>query len=326
MKKLACEMCGSTDLVKQGGLFVCQFCGTKYSAEEAKKMMVEGTVDVSGSTVKLDTSEELDNLYQIARRARDNNDTASAAKYYEMIQQKAPHDWEAYFFSVYCKAMTSRVIDVDVAYAQMDGSLSPTLGLIKEARLDDQARIAAIDTVWRHTENAGEILGQAMMETQKDITSNALGALMMPKRLLLELCDVFANDETVMRSWALDRLKEREKAHPDNRYVEIIRRWEPEYVAPKQSVLRGCYVATAVYGSYDCPQVWTLRRYRDDTLAQTWYGRAFIRTYYAVSPTLVKWFGDTQWFKNLWKPKLDRLVTKLNQKGVADSPYQDKDW
>ena len=30
----------------------------------------------------------------------------------------------------------------------------------------------------------------------------------------------------------------------------------------------GCYVATAVYGSYDCPQVWTLRRYRDDILAK----------------------------------------------------------
>ena len=25
----------------------------------------------------------------------------------------------------------------------------------------------------------------------------------------------------------------------------------------------GCYVATCIYGSYDCPQVWTLRRYRD---------------------------------------------------------------
>ena len=31
----------------------------------------------------------------------------------------------------------------------------------------------------------------------------------------------------------------------------------------------GCYVATAVYGSYDCPEVWTLRRYRDYTLAAT---------------------------------------------------------
>ena len=68
----------------------------------------------------------------------------------------------------------------------------------------------------------------------------------------------------------------------------------------------GCYVATCVYGSYDCPQVWTLRRYRDNTLASTWYGRAFIHTYYAVSPTIVKLFGDTKWFRKMWRGRLDR--------------------
>lgn len=88
----------------------------------------------------------------------------------------------------------------------------------------------------------------------------------------------------------------------------------------------GCYVATAVYGSYDCPEVWTLRRYRDDTLAQTWYGRAFIRTYYAVSPTLVKWFGHTEWFKKMWHGKLDRMVAKLQANGVESTPYKDKQW
>ena len=67
----------------------------------------------------------------------------------------------------------------------------------------------------------------------------------------------------------------------------------------------GCYVATAVYGSYDCPQVWTLRRYRDDTLASTRRGRAFIRFYYAVSPTLVNWCGKRKWFQKFWKNKLD---------------------
>ena len=86
----------------------------------------------------------------------------------------------------------------------------------------------------------------------------------------------------------------------------------------------GCYVATAVYGSYDCPQVWTLRRYRDDTLSRTWYGRAFIRAYYATSPTLVKWFGNSGWFTNLWKPKLDRMVRQLNEAGVSDKPYVDR--
>lgn len=82
----------------------------------------------------------------------------------------------------------------------------------------------------------------------------------------------------------------------------------------------GCYIATSVYGSYDCPQVWTLRRFRDFTLAETWYGRAFIRTYYAISPTLVKWFGHTEWFKRMWKGKLDRMVANLNAEGVEDTP------
>ncbi|MBE6567885.1 MAG: hypothetical protein E7657_04420 [Ruminococcaceae bacterium] len=88
----------------------------------------------------------------------------------------------------------------------------------------------------------------------------------------------------------------------------------------------GCYVATCVYGSYDCPEVWTLRRYRDDTLGASWYGRLFVRVYYAVSPTLVKWFGETQWFKRLWRCKLDRMVKKLQDKGVESTPYKDKNW
>ena len=52
MKRLACEVCGSTDLIKQNGVFVCESCGCKYSVEEARKLMIEGKVDVSGSTVK----------------------------------------------------------------------------------------------------------------------------------------------------------------------------------------------------------------------------------------------------------------------------------
>lgn len=85
----------------------------------------------------------------------------------------------------------------------------------------------------------------------------------------------------------------------------------------------GCYVATAVYGSYDCPPVWTLRRFRDQSLAASAAGRAFIRTYYAVSPTLVRLFGETGWFRALCKAPLDRLVRRLNEKGVEATPYED---
>jgi hypothetical protein len=87
----------------------------------------------------------------------------------------------------------------------------------------------------------------------------------------------------------------------------------------------GCYVATAVYGSYDCPQVWVLRRYRDEKLSESFLGRVFIKTYYAISPTLVKWFGNTSWFTNLFKSQLDRKVATLMNLGFSDSPYKDKD-
>ena len=85
-----------------------------------------------------------------------------------------------------------------------------------------------------------------------------------------------------------------------------------------------CYIATAVYGSYDCPEVWTLRRYRDNVLEHSWYGRLFIRCYYATSPTLVKWFGTANWFKNFFRNRLNRWVNKLNEQGFENTPYQDK--
>lgn len=87
----------------------------------------------------------------------------------------------------------------------------------------------------------------------------------------------------------------------------------------------GCYIATAVYGSYDCPEVWTFRRYRDEHLASSAFGRMFIKTYYAVSPTVVKWFGETEWFNRFWRGKLDKIAIDLKRKGYDDTPYLDRD-
>ena len=86
----------------------------------------------------------------------------------------------------------------------------------------------------------------------------------------------------------------------------------------------GCYVATCVYNSYDCPQVWALRRYRDNYLDNRWFGRLFIKLYYKVSPKLVKLFGEKAWFRKPIKRLLDRKVLKLMKKGYQDTPYNDK--
>ena len=65
MKAIKCEVCGSSELTKNDGVFVCDYCGTKYSLEEVRKMMVEGTVEVTG-TVKIDTSEQNRGKIQLA--------------------------------------------------------------------------------------------------------------------------------------------------------------------------------------------------------------------------------------------------------------------
>lgn len=94
----------------------------------------------------------------------------------------------------------------------------------------------------------------------------------------------------------------------------------------QETASEGCYVATCVYGSYDCPEVWTLRRFRDDTLGKRFWGRIFIRVYYAVSPAMVQRFGKAGWFRKLWRGVLDRMVQRLNGKGVENTPYADKGW
>lgn len=89
MKQLTCEMCGGTDLIKDGGVFVCQTCGCKYSIEEAKRMMVEGTVDVQG-TVKVDNSAFVEKYLANARRAKEKEDWEETEKYYNMVEQNDP--------------------------------------------------------------------------------------------------------------------------------------------------------------------------------------------------------------------------------------------
>ena len=85
----------------------------------------------------------------------------------------------------------------------------------------------------------------------------------------------------------------------------------------------GCYVATCVYGSYDCPQVWVLRRYRDIVLSNHLLGKLFIKIYYCISPKLVKIFGKQSWFRKICKSLLDPMVNRLHKKGFEDTPYYD---
>ena len=91
--------------------------------------------------------------------------------------------------------------------------------------------------------------------------------------------------------------------------------------APVQK--KGCYIATAVYGSYDCPEVWTLRRFRDDRLEKSACGRLLVRVYYRISPWLVERFGHVSSLRTMCRRMLDGLIRHLNGHGFDDTPYSD---
>ena len=82
MKKIVCELCDGTEFVKEGGMFVCQGCGTKYTAEEAKSMMkeVEGG-PVVGTPAVNPNQQKLDNILLLASSAYEADNKAEAENY-----------------------------------------------------------------------------------------------------------------------------------------------------------------------------------------------------------------------------------------------------
>ncbi|GHU93724.1 hypothetical protein FACS1894208_03640 [Clostridia bacterium] len=74
-----------------------------------------------------------------------------------------------------------------------------------------------------------------------------------------------------------------------------------------------CYVATAVYGDYDAPEVRILRKFRDKTLKRNIFGKLFIRVYYKLSPPLARRLSpDTRAGRGI-KRILDKFVRYLEE-------------
>lgn len=306
MKTIVCEMCGNNNLVKQDGVFVCQYCGTQYSVEEAKKMMVEieGNVDVTGSTIKVDNSAFVEKYLANARRAYEKEDWEEVEKYYNLVEQNAPNNMEAVFFSAFGKTMLAMTDEDYYKKQQKFNVLIKSISVINDYyELTNEDKKAVLVKI-------SEAI-KKMYDVTYVYTIGAIGEMVgsdyWHKKLINQVKDAFVIE--------LNQINE---IHDEEYIKEMINKTNQLNTVETNE---GCYVATCVYGSYNCPQVWTLRRYRDNTLSATWYGRAFVKLYYAVSPTLVKWFGHTNWFKKMWKSKLDKMVKKLNDQGVENTPY-----
>ena len=129
MKKLVCEICGSQNLKKVSNEYVCQECGATYSLEDAKNLLVEVEEKGNGSS---NTNSELDNLYELARRARKEDNCTNALKYYSTILEKNPYDWEAAFYQVYFQGRLCKLGEIGVYADRLASSVLTTVSLIKD--------------------------------------------------------------------------------------------------------------------------------------------------------------------------------------------------
>lgn len=69
-----------------------------------------------------------------------------------------------------------------------------------------------------------------------------------------------------------------------------------------------CFIATAVYGEYDAPEVAILRRFRDEELQQSWDGRLLIASYYRLSPCVAKILVKSPLLTKIVRKGLDAFV------------------
>jgi len=346
MKTMQCEMCGGNDLVKTAGFYVCQNCGTKYAPDEAKKLFINGVV-------KIDDSEELSNLYSLARRAVKEENYENGYKYYDQILVKRPNDWEANFYSLYCKSWNCTISQIESTASRLTDALSTNFELIQKIE-DSDKRFEAAREMCTNLLRIDDTLFAAARKNYSDLDYSIKDRFLQEyvNRCLATILlayglgdgiEIFFGEEYAEKlavlAWmqGIDQhtllmpnlaRKEIQNAEKMKR-VRKVQKYMPDYLKTTSSTYTrssqtgGCYIATAVYGSYDCPQVWTLRRFRDHQLKHFWYGRLFIKVYYALSPSFVKMFGHTNWFNRLFRARLDRMVERLTKKGYDNKPYYD---
>jgi len=292
-------------------------------------------------------SSGLENLYILARRAFDDNNSTDCIRYYEQILREDPNSWEALFFSSYTRAWGCTNGQIAEAASLVGNNLRTVFSLLQQSDADPATVIPLIaDNVMRLETGLADAAWNYYNSCWKSDRNNAMTyiAILGNNRAscayaLYELgnqIEQYYGGNSCFLQYAINAWKAGVRIHTEslknqnnkvphqndiNVINQKIRRYDTTYSAPVSS---GCFVATAVYGSYDCPEVWVLRRFRDYKLDKVWYGRLFIKMYYAVSPTLVKVFGNTKLFNLVNKRILDLLVDKLIKDGVDDKPYQDK--
>ncbi|MCR5806178.1 MAG: tetratricopeptide repeat protein [Oscillospiraceae bacterium] len=74
---------------------------------------------------------DINNLYILARRAKNEGNTDNALKYYSQIVEENPDDPEAYFYSIYYQVSNCKVGEIGTAANRLKAAFNTTVKLLK---------------------------------------------------------------------------------------------------------------------------------------------------------------------------------------------------
>ncbi len=347
MQNIVCEMCGSNDVVKDNDTYICQNCGTRFSPKPNitnNNETYTGPVDIQN--LHVDSSVNVNNLVILLDRSISNQQWDEVAKYSENILQRDPNNWKAIFFKELGQAWESPCSDI----RQFKDLIPATDTALKIVEYNNTENILEVKNYLAN--HLLSITPQLVAGSKEEYHINKQAVYNFWDVLLLaidineycinlvyenQLYNIYENivyyaselevkrryDTPDFYEFAIptDDLKNYAQSKKDE-YTQKLRQDNSNYVSEEVSGDR-CYIATAVYGSYNCPEVWTLRRFRDETLYRHVIGRIFIRAYYSISPHIVKYFGKTRTFNKIFKKPLDVLVNRLQESHVKSDYYVD---
>lgn len=164
MKKIQCEMCGGSNIIKQDDLYVCQDCGVKYTPKAAKTLFIddenkprnEKKADnniseqappehgVNASKGKIaDYKDEEINKYRNGEYSADEllviaklyfGDQDKKKEYFEKVLEKDPNNGEAHFNLAYTEISTMIEKDPIGAIAKLKDALYAANDMINNSQ------------------------------------------------------------------------------------------------------------------------------------------------------------------------------------------------
>jgi hypothetical protein len=320
LKKIVCELCGSNDFTKDGDLFVCDHCRTKYSSVEAQRMMFEGSVEVTG-TVRVDRANETGNLVTLATTALKNSNPGEAYDYANRALEIDAENPQAWLIKGKAAGWSStiknfRVPEMLGAFRRAEELTSPDErgSLRKEcAGVMNSVAVAVHNLSWKHTNQFVRVdrTWAQHIERCKQIVAvlqvaYAWGGDRKPlDNIIIVVSNLitgikFKGFKGESRAVFLQPAYQQQMQQLLEKTATEIRKFDPSYQTPhptKKSA--NCFVVTATMGDELAFPVVTLRSFRDQVLAQYSGGRRFIGWYELNGPGLAEAISGSRLLRGL---------------------------